>query len=94
MEQEIVDKIAAIPGVSSVGLSSDVPMDGSGWRDPVFAQDKAYSRSIPALRRYKFVSPGLLRTMGNRLLAGRDFTWTDVYERRPVAMASRASTVQ
>src|SRR5439155_720544 len=70
MEQEIVDKIAAIPGVSSVGLSSDVPMDGSGWRDPVFAQDKAYSRSIPALRRYKFVSPGLLRTMGNRLLAG------------------------
>jgi predicted permease len=88
MEQEIVDKIAAIPGVSSVGLSSDVPMDGSGWRDPVFAQDKAYSRSIPALRRYKFVSPGLLRTMGNRLLAGRDFTWTDVYERRPVAMVS------
>ena len=26
--------------------------------------------------------------MGNKLLAGRDFTWTDVYERKPVAMVS------
>ena len=26
--------------------------------------------------------------MGNRLLAGRDFNWTDTYERRPVAMIS------
>ena len=88
MEQEISERIARIPDVSSVGLSSVVPMDGGGWRDPVFAQDKAYSRSIPTLRRYKFVSPGLLRTMGNRLLAGRDLTWTDIYERRPVAMVS------
>jgi putative ABC transport system permease protein len=40
------------------------------------------------LRRFKFVSPGLLATMGNRLRAGRDFTWTELYERRPVAMVS------
>jgi hypothetical protein len=26
--------------------------------------------------------------MGNRLSAGREFTWTDTYERRPVAMVS------
>jgi hypothetical protein len=26
--------------------------------------------------------------MGNRLIAGRDFTWNDTYERRPVAMVS------
>lgn len=26
--------------------------------------------------------------MGNRLIAGREFTWADVYERRPVAMIS------
>ena len=26
--------------------------------------------------------------MGNRLIAGREFTWTDTYERRPVAMVS------
>jgi hypothetical protein len=26
--------------------------------------------------------------MGNRLVAGREFTWTDRSERRPVAMVS------
>jgi hypothetical protein len=26
--------------------------------------------------------------MGNRLVAGREFTWTDTYDRRPVAMVS------
>jgi predicted lysophospholipase L1 biosynthesis ABC-type transport system permease subunit len=34
------------------------------------------------------ISPGLLKTMGNTLVAGRDLTWTDVYERRPVVLVS------
>ncbi len=36
----------------------------------------------------KLVSPGLLSTLGQRLIAGRDFTWTDVYQKRPVTMVS------
>jgi putative ABC transport system permease protein len=88
-EQAIADKIAAIPGVSSVGLSSYAPMTGNDWRDPIFAQDKTYTEGqIPPLRRYKFISPGLLSTMGNSVVAGRDFTWTDVYDKRPVALVS------
>ena len=38
-EQQILDKLAAIPGVSSVGLTTVIPMDGSGWHDPVFVED-------------------------------------------------------
>jgi predicted permease len=64
-------------------------MEGQGWRDPIFAEDRVYSESqIPPLRRMRFVSPGLLKTMGNSVIAGRDFTWTDVYDMRPVAMVS------
>ena len=89
MQQAILDKIAAIPGVSSVGLSSTIPMDGQGWHDPIFTEDRVYSESqIPPLRRLRFVSPGLLKTMGNSVIAGRDFTWTDVYDLRPVTMVS------
>jgi hypothetical protein len=89
MEQSIADKLAAIPGVSSVGLSSTIPMTDEGWQDPVFAEDRVQSESqIPPIRRFKFISPGLLRTMGNSVIAGRDFTWTDAYEKRPVAMVS------
>jgi predicted permease len=64
-------------------------MTNSGWQDGVYAEDHPYSESqIPPLRHYKFISPGLLKTMGNSLIAGREFTWTDTYERRPVAMVS------
>jgi predicted permease len=31
------------------------------------------------MRRFKFISPGFSQTMGNRLVAGRDLTWADVY---------------
>jgi len=87
LEQAIVEKIRAIPGVASAGLSSVVPTE-TGASDLVYARDKAYSQSLPPLRRLKFVSPGLLAAMGNRLIAGREFTWTDTFERRPVAMVS------
>jgi putative ABC transport system permease protein len=89
MHQAIAEKIAAIAGVTGVGLTSIVPMTDSGWHDPIFAQDKTYAASeIPQIRMFKFVSPGLLKTVGNTLVAGRDFTWADVFEKRPVAMLS------
>ncbi|MDQ2711054.1 MAG: ABC transporter permease [Acidobacteriota bacterium] len=87
LEQNMVEKIEAIPGVSSVGLTTLVPMDGGGWHDLVFVEGRQEAK-IPPLRTFKFVSPGLLRTMGNTLVAGRDFTWTDTYEKRPVALVS------
>ena len=89
MQQNIADKIAAIAGVQSVALTSIVPMTEDGWHDPIFAQDKTYSEGqIPPLRLFKMVTPGLLKTMGNRLVAGRDFTWDDLYGRHDVAMVS------
>ena len=88
-EQAIAEKIAAIAGVSSVAMSSYAPMSGNDWRDPIFADDRVYPEGqIPPLRHYKFISPGLLKTTGNRVVAGRDFTWTDVYEKRPVVLVS------
>jgi predicted permease len=43
MDEEILRKLAAIPGVSSVGLSTTIPMDGNSSMDPVFAQDHTYT---------------------------------------------------
>ncbi|HMC76472.1 MAG TPA: ABC transporter permease [Vicinamibacterales bacterium] len=89
MHRAIAEKIAAIPGVDAVGLSSIIPMTGDGWHDPIFAEDKTYEAGkIPSLRLFRIASPGLLTTMGNTLVAGRDFTWADVEQKRPVAMVS------
>lgn len=89
MQQEISRKMAAIPGVSSVGICSTIPMDGYGSFDPVFAKDRTYAEGqLPPVRRFKFISPDWLRTMGTPLVAGRDVTWTDIYEKIPVALVS------
>ena len=86
---DMLEKVAVIPGVTSVSLTNSVTMDGYNDNDPVFAADKVYAdEKIPPLRRYKFVSPGSFKTMGNPLLAGSDLTWADIYEHRPVVLVS------
>ena len=41
IEQQIQDRLAAMPGVSSVAFSSAVPVDGNNWFDSVLAADHA-----------------------------------------------------
>jgi predicted permease len=89
MEQEILQKIAAIPGVSAAGLANSVPMDNFNSNDVLFIEDRTYPEGkIPPIRRMKFIAPGFFKTLGNPLIAGRDLTWTDIYEKRPVAIVS------
>jgi predicted permease len=91
MDQELLGKLGAIPGVSSVSFSSAIPMDGRNSMDLLFAEDRAYAEGeLPPVRRFKFVSPGFLATMGTALIAGRDITWEDTYQRIPVAMISES----
>jgi predicted permease len=89
VEQEILQNIGSVPGVSSVALTNEVPMDGRGYEDPIFVRDRTYKEGeIPPPRRFKFVSPGFFTTMGMPLVAGRDLTWSDTYEKRPIAIVS------
>ncbi|HEX6545928.1 MAG TPA: ABC transporter permease [Bryobacteraceae bacterium] len=89
MEQAMLDKIAAINGVKSVSITSSVTMGGYESNDPVYAEDKTYREgTLPPLRRFKWIAPGYLKTMGQRLLAGRDLTWAEIYNQQPVALVS------
>jgi putative ABC transport system permease protein len=88
-QNEMLDKLAAIPGVRSVAFSSGAPLEGFNSNDVVFAEDKEYAvGQIPPIRRFRFVSPRFFETTGTPLIAGRDFTWTDLYEQRRVAIVS------
>ncbi len=87
--EQILHKLAAVPGVSSAGLATIIPMDGRNNLNPVYAEDRMYrAGEIPGLRRFKFISPGFLATMGTPLVAGRDLNWTDIYNKTPVALIS------
>jgi predicted permease len=64
-------------------------MDRGSQNDPVYAEDHAYKAGeVAPIRRFKFVSPGFLATMGTSLVAGRDFTWTDVDSKAMMALVS------
>ena len=90
-EEAILDKIAALPGVSSVSFSTAIPMDGYDNNDILFAQDHVYGEGeLPPIRRFKSISPGFFATLGTHLIAGRDFTWTDTYQQLPVAIISES----
>lgn len=90
MHNDIMDKIARIPGVTSIAGTDSITMDGITANDPVFAEDRVYGATeLPPIRRFKFVTPGYFRTMGNPILTGRDLTWTDIYQKRPVVLVSQ-----
>jgi predicted permease len=89
MQNSILDKLAAIPGVSSAGFAASVPMSGAepSW-DEILIEGKNYQGDNPPMRLYNYVSPGYFRTAGTRLVAGRDFTWAEVYGVRPIGIVS------
>src|SRR5688572_1902473 len=88
-QQQILERLAAIPGVASAAYTTLLPMEGGGGFI-VAVDGETYDRSgrLPPSRRIVGVSPGLLRTLGTPLLAGRDVDWTELHEQRNVALVS------
>jgi predicted permease len=87
--EQILRRIEAVAGVTSAAHTSSITMDGWDSNDPVFAEGAGTpDGSMPPLRRFKWIAENYFKTMGNPLVAGRDFTWSDVHNRRTVAIVS------
>ena len=87
--EQIVRRLEQVPGVRSVGVSSSITMDGYDSNDPIFVEDfPAPADRLPPLRRFKWIGENYFKTMGNRLIAGRDITWADVYAHAPVVVVT------
>src|ERR1044071_5923396 len=64
-------------------------MEGAKDGDPIRVKDHFYADGqLPPVRRHKYISPGYFKTMGNRLVAGRDLTWDDIAGKRAVVLVS------
>jgi predicted permease len=88
MQQEVLDRVAAIPGVASAAFTTRLPMGSDRSSTALSVEGRPDDNRTPPNRQVKIVSPGLLRTLGTPLVAGRDFEWTDIYGGRQVAMVS------
>jgi predicted permease len=84
LQNDIADRIAALPGVESVAYASRRPLLGQGPSGPFLFGDSTDS----AETEFRYTSPGFFATLGTPLLAGRDFEWADLYEKRQIAIVS------
>src|SRR5262249_9110815 len=79
-----------LPGVESAAFADIPPLaEGSPNDTVLFVEGAAPSPGRPReLRRFEFISPGLFRTLGTPLIAGRDLSWDDLYAKRAVALVA------
>jgi predicted permease len=87
--QAVAEQVVRVPGVTSVGLSSSITMDGEDNGNYIAIEEFPDPEgTLVKLRRFKSIGPGYFETMGNRVVAGRSITWNDIYEQRPVVIVS------
>jgi predicted permease len=79
------DRLAALPGVRSVGFARMFPRAISDLGQPIARVGEAYGE-LRAQR--ESASPGLFETIGVPLLRGRYPSWSDTQSTAPVAIVS------
>ncbi|MPZ21358.1 MAG: FtsX-like permease family protein [Luteitalea sp.] len=89
--QRVLERIQSLPGVQSVAAASGVPLisNETGPFRVEGREEPSAETNVLFAERPK-ISPGYFRTMGVRLLRGRDFTTADTRTSPPVAIVSES----
>lgn len=75
---QAIDSVRAIPGVTMVGATQHLPLTGFDWHRPVEIEGRPRSPgAAPFTPGWRTVAGDYFRTMGIRLLDGRDFSARD-----------------
>jgi len=79
-QHEILDRIAALPGVDSAGFVSALPIEHAGSLNynGFAVEGRSPAPEERPLGWFKFISPGYFEAMGTRIVAGRDLNWSDI----------------
>ena len=77
-QQRDVEVLSALPGVASVSITNQMPMSRSGSTSG-WALDRKQTRSSADVSMYYSAGP-LIRTLGLKLVDGRDFNAGDIVE--------------
>jgi len=91
MQKRMIDALAAIPGVQSVGLVDRLPLYYGANSTHVFTDKTADLRPSNAAAEVMIynISPEYFHAAGTALLSGRTFTWHDDKNSPPVAVVNR-----
>lgn len=91
MQRRMLDAVAAIPGVTAVGYTSQIPLALGGGDSYVYTDATTDFRptNYAADAMNYTISPGYLEAAGTRLLAGREMAFSDDAKAPKVALVNR-----
>ncbi|NNF26057.1 MAG: ABC transporter permease [Gemmatimonadetes bacterium] len=89
---EVERELAALPGVSSVSAALVPVLAGSNWGQNVSVEGFEAGPDTDTNSRYNSVGPNYFSTLGIPLLAGREFTESDVQGAPEVVIVNEAFT--
>lgn len=92
---QLLDRVRSLPGVTSAGVSSRLPLMNNGLnQDPLYPEgDDSYANKVPPLQLYTTTDGEYFRTMGIPLVAGRLFDRLEM-QRPDEAIVSQATAKQ
>lgn len=77
-QRQLLERVAALPGVQSAGLSRVIPLGYSNATENMYIEGRAHTREEEKESVFaSIVSPGYFETLGVSLLRGRAFTRQD-----------------
>lgn len=85
--QEVAQRASLIPGVEAAGISDNLPMSRNrswGIKAKVGDYDGGKFQGVFVY----IVSPGYLKSMGMRLVEGRDISWSDLADNQNVVIVN------
>ncbi|MEX2262772.1 MAG: ABC transporter permease [Bryobacteraceae bacterium] len=88
--RDLQSRLQMVPGVESVSLSSMTPIQNCCWWDALSVEGYTPAPGEKIDVFLNSVAPGFFRTMGTRLLRGRDFDSHDALNSRPVAIVNES----
>ncbi|HEY7546193.1 MAG TPA: ABC transporter permease, partial [Blastocatellia bacterium] len=92
---QLIGRIASLPGVDSVGAASNLPMSGSSDGNSFEIVGRpAFEKGKEPHTEYRIVTPGYFNAIGTELRRGRPFTAQDDERSPRVALANEAFAAQ
>jgi putative ABC transport system permease protein len=86
--QSVLDRIAHVPGVETVGLINEIPLGSTNTNGGVLIEGRTFPPGEEPFAQKRIVSPGYFATLGIPIKRGRGFEATDNAGASPVMVVS------
>ncbi|HEY4129534.1 MAG TPA: ABC transporter permease [Gemmatimonadaceae bacterium] len=91
--EDAMHELSSIPGVTGVGATNGVPLEGETWIETIYRLDQTNARDKDFETNFRFISPSYFNLLGVPLVAGRGFSTSDRGAHRVVLSANAARTL-